>query len=96
LGHREADGERGWVTAAAAHWGGRLAPVALGILFIPVGVPASGGPFGPNLITPWYARFGAALLPGAALPAFRNLLYFNGSAITPPLLVLAASAAAGT
>jgi hypothetical protein len=42
------------------------------------------------------AHFGAALLPGVALPAFRNLLYFNGSAIMPPLLVLAAWAAAGT
>jgi hypothetical protein len=35
------------------------------------------------------------LLPGAALPALRDLLYFGGAAITPPRLVLAAWAAAG-
>jgi hypothetical protein len=45
----------------------RAPPRALTI----VGVPASGGPFGPNLITPWHAHFGAAL-PGAALPALRR------------------------
>src|SRR6202011_660913 len=41
-------------------------------------------------------RVGAALLPGAALPSLRDLLYFGSAAITPPLLVLAAWATAGT
>ena len=80
---------------AASRWGGQLAPVALVLLFVPVGVPASGGPYGPSLITPWYAHLGAALLPGAARPALRDLLYFHGNAITRPLLVLAAWATAG-
>jgi hypothetical protein len=47
------------------------------------------------MITPWYADLGKALPVGAALPSVQNTVYFNGNAITAPLLVLSAWALAG-
>lgn len=83
------------VGAAATRWArGILYPV-VALLFIPIGISASGTTLGPNMITPWYADLGKALPPGAALPAVQNIIYFNGNAITRPLLVLSAWALAG-
>lgn len=65
------------------------------LLFIPVGIAASGTTLGPNMITPWYADVGKALPAGSALPAIQNTVYFSGHAITTPLLILSAWALAG-
>ncbi len=76
--------------ACAAAW--RLAgpPLAAltALLLVPVGVPAAGGPFGASFVTSWYADLGSALPAGAALPAIRDIVYFNGNALSGPLLVL--------
>ncbi len=61
---------------------------ALVLLFVPVGVPAAGGPFGPVFITSWYAHLGTALPAGAAMPAIRDVISFGGQALAVPLLVL--------
>ena len=81
--------------AAAARWGGGLGYAVLLLLFVPIGIAASGTTLGPHLITPWYADVGRALLPGAALPAVQNIVYFNGNAIATQLIVLSAWSAAG-
>jgi len=47
------------------------------------------------MITPWYADLGRALLPGSAMPAVQNTVYFNGNDIVNPLLILSAWALAG-
>jgi hypothetical protein len=64
------------------------------LLFIPVGIASTGTTLGPNMITPWYADLGKALPAGSALPAVQNTVYFNGNAITTPLLILSAWAVA--
>jgi hypothetical protein len=78
-------------SACCAAWrlaGPRLAALLI-LLFVPVGVAAAGGPFGPAFVTSWYAHLGAALPAGAAMPAIRDVVSFNGHALTSPLLVLA-------
>ena len=60
-----------------------------------MGISSSGTTLGPHMITPWYADLGQALPPGAALPVIRNVTYFNGNAITDPLLILSGWALAG-
>lgn len=78
--------------SSACHAAVRLAgpPLAalLVLLFIPVGVPAAGGPFGSAFVTSWYAHLGNALPAGAALPAIRDVVSFDGHALAAPLLVL--------
>jgi hypothetical protein len=83
------------VGAAATRWGGGLGYVVIALLFIPIGISSSGTTLGPNMITQWYADLGKALPPGSALPAVQNTTYFDGNAITRPLLVLSAWALAG-
>jgi hypothetical protein len=81
--------------AAATRWAGELGYAVIFLLFIPVGIGASGTVLGPNMITQWYADVGKALPAGSAMPAIQNAVYFNGNAITAPLLVLSAWALAG-
>ena len=83
-------------SAAASRWAGGIGNVVMVLLFIPVGIAASGLTLGPNMITQWYADVGKGLLPGAAMTAVNNAAYFNGNAIAMPLWVLAAWALAGT
>jgi hypothetical protein len=83
------------IGAAASRWGGGLAYIVVLLLFIPVGISSSGSTLGPRMITQWYADFGKALPPGATQTAVRNITYFNGNAITDPLLILSAWALAG-
>jgi hypothetical protein len=83
------------ISAAATRWTRQIGYVVLALLLIPVGVSSSGTTLGPNMITPWYADLGKALLPGSALPAVKNTVYFNGNNITTPLLILSAWALAG-
>jgi hypothetical protein len=81
--------------AAVTRWAGRLGYAVLALLLIPIGISSSGTTLGPNMITQWYADLGKALPPGSALPAVQNTIYFNGNAITTPLLILSAWALAG-
>ncbi len=83
------------MAAATARWIGGVGYLVLFLLFIPVGISSSGTTLGPNMITQWYADLGKALPAGSALPAVQNTVYFNGNAITAPLLVLSAWALAG-
>lgn len=82
-------------SAAVTRWVGSIGFAVIALLFIPIGISSSGTTLGPNMITQWYADLGKALPPGAALPAVQNTIYFNGNAITTPLLVLSAWALAG-
>ncbi len=84
------------MAAAVARWAGGIGYLLLFLLFIPVGIASSGTTLGPNMITSWYADLGKALPAGSALPAIQNTVYFNGNAITVPLLILSAWALAGT
>lgn len=81
-----------FAVSSACHAAWRLAgaPLAalLVLLFIPVGVPAAGGPFGSSFVPSWYADLGNALPAGAALPAVRDVVSFGGHALAAPLLVL--------
>lgn len=60
----------------------------IGLLMIPVGVPAAGGPMGSAFVTSWYAHLGAALPAGATISAIRDVVSFDGHALAGPLLTL--------
>jgi hypothetical protein len=75
--------------AAARHVAGIGLAVLAVLLIVPIGVPAAGGPFGPVFVASWYARLGVGLPAGATMPAIRDVVYFNGNALSGPLLVLA-------
>lgn len=81
--------------AAVTRWGGLQAGVLTAMVILPVGLPASGGPFGPNFPPRWYAHIGIGLPPGATMPAVRNIVYFSSHGLGTPLLVLVIWAAVG-
>jgi hypothetical protein len=68
---------------------------AFGLLVISIGMPAAGGPFGSAFVPSWYAHLGNELPVGAAVPAIRNISYFDGNTIGYPLTVLAFWAGVG-
>ncbi|TDD29864.1 ABC transporter permease [Actinomadura sp. KC06] len=82
--------------AGALRVGGPPALALTALVLIPIGVPASGGPIGPQFIPQWFAAIGDWLPVAAAIDAVRNTVYFDGNAIGAPLLVLAVWAVAGT
>ncbi|RSN01979.1 hypothetical protein DMB42_38165 [Nonomuraea sp. WAC 01424] len=59
------------------------------LLFIPIGLPAGGGPLGARYIPEWYAAVGRILPVGPAAEAVRNTVFFGGAALWTPLGVLA-------
>lgn len=65
------------------------------LLFIAVGLPASGGPLGARFIPEWYAALGRFLPVGAGADAVRNIVSFEGAALAWPLGVLIAWALFG-
>lgn len=65
------------------------------LLFVVLGNPGSGGPYARELLPGLWRDTGPYLTPGAGTDAVRNLVYFDGSALGRPLLVLAAYAIAG-
>ncbi|NBM19887.1 DUF3533 domain-containing protein [Streptomyces sp. GC420] len=70
--------------------------IGLAILLIVVlGNPSAGGPYPYPLLPGFWRDIGPALPPGAATWAARSIAYFDGNAVTGPLLVLSAWAAAG-
>ncbi|WP_181871097.1 hypothetical protein [Sphaerisporangium album] len=73
-----------------------FAGVGLGaLLFIPIGLPASGGPLGARFVPEWYAWIGKFLPVGPGAEAVRNVVYFGGAALAAPLAVLAGWALLG-
>jgi len=83
------------MAAASTRWTGGIGYAVIGLLFIAVGIPASGTALGPQMITPWYADLGRALPTGSSITAIQNTVYFNGNAITTPLVIVSAWALAG-
>ncbi|MFI7467663.1 hypothetical protein [Nonomuraea sp. NPDC049646] len=59
------------------------------LLFVPIGLPASGGPLGARYIPEWYAAVGRVLPVGPAAEAVRNTVFFGGAALWTPIGVLA-------
>jgi hypothetical protein len=71
--------------------------IGLAILLIVIlGNPSAGGAYPYPLLPPFWRAIGPALPPGAGTWTARSLAYFRGAAVTCPLLVLSAWAAAGT
>jgi hypothetical protein len=66
------------------------------LLFVILGNPASGGPFARPLLPGLWRTIGGVLPPGASVDLARSALFFGGSRIAGPILVLVAWAALGT
>ncbi|WP_051944877.1 ABC-2 transporter permease [Streptacidiphilus rugosus] len=60
------------------------------LLFVILGNPSSGGVFPPPLMPPFWRAIGPWLPNGAGTSLNRSIAYFEGTAITKPLLVLIA------
>ncbi|MEV6123423.1 DUF3533 domain-containing protein [Streptomyces sp. NPDC052077] len=70
--------------------------IGLAILLVVVaGNPSAGGAFPLPLLPPFWKEIGPALPPGAGTWTARSIAYFEGNAVTGPLLVLSAWAVAG-
>ncbi|MEU5402505.1 DUF3533 domain-containing protein [Streptomyces sp. NPDC005963] len=70
--------------------------VGLAILLVVVlGNPSAGGAYPYPLLPPFWQAIGPALPPGAGTFAARSITYFNGQALTGPMLVLSAWAVGG-
>ncbi|MFJ9623382.1 DUF3533 domain-containing protein [Streptomyces sp. NPDC101181] len=71
--------------------------IGLAVLIIVVaGNPSAGGAFPLPMLPDFWRAIGPALPPGAGTWAARSIAYFQGNAVTGPLLVLSAWAVAGT
>jgi hypothetical protein len=66
------------------------------LVFVILGNPASGGPFARPLLPGLWRTIGGVLPPGASVDLARATLFFDGSRIAGPILVLAGWAAIGT
>jgi hypothetical protein len=78
---------------------GLLGVVGIGVailLVVVLGNPSAGGAYAGPLLPPFWRDIGPALIPGAGTWLTRSLAYFDGHAITGPLLVLFAWAVAGS
>ncbi|MEZ0090498.1 ABC transporter permease [Streptacidiphilus sp. EB129] len=65
------------------------------LLFVVLGNPSAGGVFPPPLMPPFWRVIGPWLPNGAGTSAARSIAYFDGTAMTGPLLVLAGWAVVG-
>jgi hypothetical protein len=65
------------------------------LLFVIVGNAASGGPYARPLLPGFWRAVGSLLPPGAGVDLARGVLFFGGSGVTAPALVLAAWAVLG-
>jgi hypothetical protein len=65
------------------------------LVFVILGNPASGGPFARPLLPGLWRAIGGLLPPGASVDLARAALYFDGSRIAGPTLVLAGWAVVG-
>ena len=66
------------------------------LVFVILGNPASGGPFARPLLPGLWRTIGGVLPPGASVDLTRSALFFDGSRIGGPILVLAGWMALGT
>ncbi len=76
----------------------RLGPPGIGLsflIFLMLGNPASGAASAPELLPDPWKDGGQFLPPGALGTGLRNVAYFDGAALTRPLLVLLAITALG-
>jgi hypothetical protein len=65
------------------------------LVFLTLGIPASGAANAPELLPDPWRGVGQFLPAGAGATALRNTAYFDGVALAQPLLVLAAFTALG-
>ncbi|GFH76190.1 MULTISPECIES: DUF3533 domain-containing protein [Streptomyces] len=80
----------GALTLALEAWTG-LAGIGVAVLIVVVGGnPSAGGAFPLPMLPPFWEAIGPALQPGAGTWGARSIAYFDGRALTGPLLVLAA------
>jgi hypothetical protein len=66
------------------------------LVFVILGNAASGGPFARPLLPGFWSTIGGLLPPGASVDLSRSALFFDGSRIVGPILVLVGWAAFGT
>ncbi|MCZ7432360.1 DUF3533 domain-containing protein [Streptomyces sp. WMMC1477] len=69
--------------------------LAIGLVVV-IGNPSAGGAYPAPLLPEFWRAVGPAFPPGAGTWTARSIAYFDGAAITGPLVVLAAWAVAGT
>ncbi len=74
---------------------GSLGAGIAALLFVAIGNPGSGNAGAPELLPGFWHVAGQLLPPGAGGQALRTVAYFDASALTQPLLVLAGWALAG-
>jgi hypothetical protein len=84
-----------YATAALQTVLGPAGTLIVVVLFIVFGAPASGGTVPSAYLPGFWRTFGPYLPAGAGTTAVRNTLYFDGNAITKPLLILAGYLLAG-
>ncbi|NJQ14745.1 DUF3533 domain-containing protein [Streptomyces bohaiensis] len=73
-----------------------VAGIGVAILLVVVlGNPSAGGAYPGPLLPGFWREIGPALIPGAGTWLVRSVAYFDGHAVTGPLLVLAAWTVAG-
>ena len=65
------------------------------LLFLVIGMPATGAGVGPDFIPDLFQIFTLAFPPGEAIPAFRNVVYFDAADTRLNVLLLSSWAAAG-
>jgi hypothetical protein len=82
-------------TAALQRCFGRAGFVLGVLLFLAIGNPASGNATAPQLLPGFWRWIGQLMPPGAGGTGLRNISYFDGTALTRPLLVLAGYAIVG-
>ena len=84
-----------YATAALQAVLGPAGTLIVVLLFIVFGAPASGGTVPSAYLPGFWRTFGPYLPAGAGTTAVRNTLYFDGDAITKPLLILSGYLVAG-
>ncbi|WP_326796955.1 DUF3533 domain-containing protein [Streptomyces sp. NBC_01808] len=65
------------------------------LVIVIAGNPSAGGAYPYPLLPPFWREIGPALIPGAGTWTARSIAYFDGRAMTGPLLVIAAWAVGG-
>src|SRR5262249_14857659 len=75
-----------YATAALQGLIGTAGTLVVVLLFIIVGAPSSGGSVANEFLPVFWRGLGPLLPPGAGVQAVRNTIYFDGNAITGPLI----------
>jgi hypothetical protein len=65
------------------------------IIFVILGNPSAGGAYQASLLPPFWRAIGSYLPNGAGTEAIRRIVYFDGHALTQPVVVLAVWAIGG-